>query len=180
MRSTPRNDTLRIDNITQSISLSPRTMFESLGGSNTVSVSYSLQSFTDYNEITGGGNKRRTHASSAMWSLVLPSTLSLATRVGYTLAASPASRVQILSAAETVGRQFFDRRLSLSGTFGYNLMKTPVSSGQLQAGLQAAYSLERWGRFSLGVSMSSVDDGDPSRDASYREVIGRFQYSYAL
>jgi hypothetical protein len=180
MRSTPRNDTLRIDNITQSITFSPRYTFEWFGGTNTTSASYSFQNFTDHNIISGARNKRRSHAASAMWTLGLPSTLSFATRVAYTQARSLLTSMRIISFGETIGHQFLERRLSLSGTFGYNIMKTVAASGQLQAGLQAGYSLDRWGRFSLSLSLSQVDDGDPLVDASYREMIGRLQYSYSF
>jgi hypothetical protein len=180
MRSTPRNDTLRIDNITQSITLSPRYTFESFGGTNTTSASYSLQNFTDHNIISGARNKRRSHATSAMWTLGLPSTLSFATHVAYTRARSSLTSMRIISLGETVGHQFLERRLSLSGTFGYNIMKTITASGQMQAGLQAGYSLDKWGRLSLSVSLSQVDDGDPLVDATYREMIGRLQYSYSF
>ena len=180
LRSTPKNDTLRIDNITQSISVAPRYTFPSFEGTSTLMASYSYQNFSDNNIVTSSRNGKHSHAASATWSLGLPSTLSFGTRVGYNLSSASAVKVRVITVGETVGHQFFDKKMSVSATVGYSVVKATASSGQLQGGLNASYSLDKWGRFSLSFTASQFNDNDPLTDALYREMIGRLQYSYAF
>jgi hypothetical protein len=180
IRSTPRNDTLRIDNITQSISAAPRYTFAAFKGANTLTGSYSYQNFSDNNLVTSHRAGKHSHAANLTWSLGFQSTLSFATRAGLNLSSTSMAKVRVFSFGETVGHQFFDRKFSLSGTFGYSIVRTTISSGRVQGGLQASYSPEAWGRFSLSFTASQFNDDDPLTDASSREMIARLHYSYAF
>ena len=180
MRSTPRNDTLRIENVTQSVSVVPRYAFSSFGGMSTLSASYSYQSYTDNNIVTSSRNGRTSHTGGATWSLMFPSTLSFATRVSGTGSSTALARITIINLGETVGHSFFGKKLVLSGTVGYSVVRVTETSGQLMGALLASYSLGDRGRIALSLTVSQFDDSDPGTDALYRETVGRLQYSHAF
>ena len=93
---------------------------------------------------------------------------------------TPLANVTIINVGETVGHQFLDKKLALSGTLGYSAVRVTTTSGQLMGGLQASYSLGDRGRIALSLTVSQFDDSDPETDALYRETVGRLQYSHAF
>ena len=180
MRSNPRNDTLRIDNITQSFSVSPRYSFPAFGGSGTALVSYARQDYTDYNTITGTLSDNRSNSGTAMWTLFFPSSLNLTTSLMYTEATTSAYSMSIAGLNETIGYAFFDNRLSTSVTFGYNIVRVSEADGQINARFSATYAIPGWGAFTLSLMNNRYDYADPSVSPSYSEALGTLQYSYGF
>jgi hypothetical protein len=180
MRSTPRNDTLRIDNISQSFSVSPRYTFPAFGGSSTALVSYALQDFTDYNTITGSLSKNRSNSGTAMWALIFPSTLNLTTSLMYTEATTSGFTMSITGLNETIGYAFFDNRLSTSVTLGYNVIRVTDADGQINVRFSATYAIPGWGAFTVSLMNNRYNYADPSVSPSYSEAMGTLQYSYGF
>ena len=180
MSSNARNDTLRIDNVSQSLTISPRYTFPAFGGSSTALVTYSLNEFTDFNTVTGALSENKTNAGMASWILAWPSTLSATTSVMYTSASTHVIETIVKSINETLGYAFFDNHLSTSLTAGYTAVKTTGDDGQVNARLTLGYTPGTWGTFTLSLATSQYTFDPSSASASYREHTGSLQYNYSF
>ena len=180
MQSNPRNDTLRIDNISQSFTVSPRYTFQAFGGTSTAFVSYSLQSFTDFNTVTGALSDNKTNTGVVSWINAWPSTLTSTTSLMYTSAAMQLLETIVRSINETIGYSFFDNKLITSLTAGYTQVRTTGDDGQFTGRLTLGYSPGTWGTFTISLSTSQYNFDPSSASASYREHMGSLQYSYSF
>jgi hypothetical protein len=180
MQSNPRNDTLRIDNISQSLSISPRYTFPAFGSNSTVLLNYSVQAFTDFNTVTGALSDNRTNNGLISWILAWPSTLTSTTSVMYTSSATQVIETIVRSVNETLGYSFFDNRLSTSVTGGYTVVHTTGDDGQFTGRLTLGYSPGTWGIFTLSISTNTYNFDSGSTSPSYREHMGSLQYSYSF
>ena len=177
MRSSAVNDTLRIDNVSQSFTLSPRYSFDWLGGSDVLVVNYSLQGFQDFNVVTGNLSSNRTNTGVVTWVLTLPSTYSFSTNIMATGVTTASVKTTVRGITETLGRSFFDGTLSTSATFGYNLFTVTSTSGQFVVRISGSYNLGKSGTLSLMLSSNRFDYSDPAAGQSYGEYQGSLAYS---
>ena len=177
MRSTPRNDTLRIDNIAQSFMLSPRYTFTKFGGTNVLVASYSRQDFTDFNIVSGNLTSNNVNSGVLSWTLALPSSYSFSTTLLYTAAATSAVSTTIKGVSETVGRSFLANLLTTSLTLGYNYYTVNTTSGQFNGRVSASYNTRGWGTFTLMLTNNRFTYSDPASGTSYREYQGSLMYS---
>lgn len=177
MRSNPRNDTLKIDNISQMVMISPRYMFPSWEGMSTLMASYTYQDFTDYNVVTANTSANRTQSGVLSWTLSLPSRLVFSTSLIYTKSATSLVNTIVRCANETVSYPFFDNRLSTSATIGLNSVSIASTDKQLTGRLSASFNTMGWGVFTFSVSTNSYDYGNPASGAPYSEQQGNLQYS---
>jgi hypothetical protein len=177
MRSTPRNDTLRIDNIAQSVMLSPRFTFQEFGGTNVLVVSFSRQDFTDFNIVSGNLTSNNVNGGVLSWTLALPSSLTFSTNLLYTSAVTSAMSTTIKGLSETVGHSFFENLLTTSLTIGYNLYTVNTTSGQVNGRISASYNTRGWGTFTLMMTSNRFNYSDPTAGTSYGEYQGSLMYS---
>ncbi len=180
MQSSPRNDTLRIDNISQSFILSPRYMFNAFGAVSTAMLTYSLQAFTDFNTVTGSLSDNKTNTGIGSWILVWPSTLTLTTTLLYTSSATQSIETVIRGVTETVGHSFLDRKLTANLMLGYTRVQTTGDNGQTIGRLSVAYTPSSWGTFTLALSSSQFIYDPLFSSPSYREHTGSLMYSYSF
>ena len=177
MRSAARNDTLRIDNISQSVTVSPRYSFGGLGGTNVLVLNYSLQDFQDFNVVSGRLSANRANTGIATWVLALPSSLSFSTNLMLAVASTAAVKTTIRGLTETVGRSFFDNLLSTNLTLGYNLFTVASTSGQIVVRMGASMNMGNRGTLSLMLSSNRFNYSDPTAGQSYGEYQGSLSYS---
>jgi hypothetical protein len=177
MRSAPRNDTLRIDNISQSLTVSPRYSFAGLGGMNVLVFNYSLQSFQDFNVVSGGLSDNKSNTGVITWVLALPSAYSLSTNLMVTSAVASSAKTTIRGVTETVGHAFFDNILSTSLTLGYNLFTVSSTSGQFVVRINASTSMGKDGTLSLMLTSNRFNYSDPTAGQSYGEYQGSLSYN---
>lgn len=177
MRSAARNDTLRIDNISQSVMVSPRYSFAGLGGTNILVLNYSLQDFQDYNIVSGGLSSNRTNTGIATWVLALPSSLSFSTNLMIADASTSSMETTIRGLTETVGHSFFDNTLSTNLTVGYNLFTVSSTDGQIVIRLNTSLNLGKSGTLSLTLSSNRFNYSDPTAGQSYGEYQGSLSYN---
>lgn len=180
MQSNPRNDTLRIDNISQSISISPRYSFPAFGGSSTAVLNYSLQTFTDFNTVTGTLSNNRTNSGVGSWIIAWQSSLRLSTSLMYTICSTALIQTIVKTGSETVGYSFFNNTLTTNVTGGYTIVETTGTDGQFNARISFGYTPGRWGTFTLSLSTSQYVFDPSSASTSYREHTGNLQYSYTF
>jgi hypothetical protein len=177
MQSNQRNDTLRIDNISQSVMLTPRFTFSGLGGTNLVVLNYSLQGFDDYNVVSGNLSMNRTNSGTLSWMLMLPSTVSLSTNGMYAATQTSSVDMTIIGVTETVGKSFFDNVLTTSLTLGYTSFKVATTSGQVVGRGNASFTFGKWGTISLTLSSNRFNYSDPTAGSSYGEFQGSLSYN---
>jgi len=177
MRSAPRNDTLRIDNISQSLSVSPRVSFQGMGGTNSGVVTLSYQDFTDLNVITGGLNGTVTRSAVAVYSLAFPSSLSVTATALYADTRTALMNSIIQSLSGTLGYAFFENRLSTSATVGYSGITVAETDNQITFRLSASYSAGAAGTFTVAVYSNAFSYANEVATPSYRERQASVQYS---
>ncbi len=175
MSSSPKNDTLKIDNTLHSLSIAPRFLFDALGGSNAAILSYSFQQFTNRNVLSGAFAGSRTHALTAVWTLTMPSSLSFTTTITY-LHSRVASTSRITSLNETVSRGFLDNRLYVSVGGTYSSTSAFSNDHQLAGRLNASYGLGQAGSFTLSVSTNSYSFGAGAGLMDFQESQAVLQY----
>lgn len=180
MQSGPRNDTLRIDNISQSLVISPRYTFNAFSAVNTAMLTYSLQAFTDFNTITGALSDNKTNAAIASWVLVWPSSLTLTTTLLYTSSATQMIETVIKGVTETVGHSFLNRKMTASLMLGYTAVQSNGDNGQTIGRLSISYTPSTWGTLTLALSTSQFIYDPLFSTPSYHEHTGSLMYSYSF
>ncbi|MBI3189602.1 MAG: hypothetical protein HYZ33_03030 [Ignavibacteriales bacterium] len=180
MVSKPKNDTLRLDNISQTLSVSPRFIFDAFDGANSVMVAYSLQDFSDNNPLTSASMNYTTHTGTAIWSLSFPSGLTFSTTTSYTYSITPLVTLIIKNVNQTIGHQFAERKLSASLTLGYNVVTAASSDEQLTVRLSSAYSLNQWGMISFNVLTNNYTRAESSAGSSFKEYQATLNYTVSL
>lgn len=189
LQSQHTNDTLRLANNFQTISIGPRFLFDALGGQNTLAANYALQTVRDNNPTTARTAENTTHSATLAHSLVLPSLWSFATSVLYNAVSATALSTNIVSISETASKQLFDNALTLSGSLSYSLVGTETSvsgtatsstDNQLVARLTATYSFPNWGSFSLNLSTNNYTAAQQAARPSYTEYRAGLGYTLSL
>ena len=179
MNSKPKNDTLKIDNTLNSFSISPRYIFEGLGGNNTAILSYYFQQFSDNNVLAAAFSKSQTNTITGIWTLMLPSTLSFTTTATH-VSSKLASTSTITSLNETVGQSFFDGKLSLSGGGTYSRISAFSKDKQFAGRLNASYSLDQAGMFTLSISTNAYNFGAAAGQPNFTESQAVLQYGLSF
>ncbi len=176
IESSHKNDTLRISNIFNSVSVSPRWSFNGLGGSNNVILSYSYQDVADKNIYTSEISNNNTNSVYALHSLAFPTSWSLSTSVLYNNTKLANLSSQIFRISEGISRQFFNKLLNISANMGINFIKTTNKSNQFVFGLNASYSLKKYGNIRFNISNNNYKGpGDVIKD--YNELYGSILYN---
>jgi hypothetical protein len=165
MRSTPRRDTLRIENIAQSLTVSPRVSFGAFGGTSGIFGSYALNTVDDQNIVTKQTNTNTTQTATLAWSLGLPSGLALTTTGFYSQLAQTTLSTHIVNIGQTIGYGFFEGVLNTSLTLGYGQVAssitlagatTDATDGQITGSLTASLLLGEAGKFgTLALSLNN-------------------------
>ncbi len=180
MQSGTRNDTLRVDNVSQSLMISPRYTFNAFGAVSTALITYSLQAYTDFNTVTGSLSDNKTNAGIGSWLLVWPSTLTLTTTLLYTASSTQMIETVIKGVTETVGHSFLDRKLTANLMLGYTRVQANGDNGQTIGRISLSYTPSTWGTFTMALSSSQFIYDPVFSSPSYREHTGSLTYSYAF
>lgn len=183
MRTNYRRDTLRFQNIASSASISPQFTYQWLGAVNNLNLSYSYQDIDDKSSYDTSYTNNRSNGVNLTYSFTFPSTLSLITSMFYNKNKSLFSS-EIISVNESVGYVFFDGKLNTNISLGITRAKTISSDTQLTARLAAAYSLNKYGSFSINLSNMNYNSGSTGAEIkgiqSYNELQGSIQYNVSF
>lgn len=177
LRSTHVNDTLRVQNIFQMLSLSPRWNFSGWRANHAVSASFSYQNMDDKNIFTSVN----TNSSTSLWSLVhtltIEPTLSFTSSVFYTSIITSFINTNALNLSETISNSYFDDKLMVSLTGGYSFVKTIGQDNQIIGRISATYRLTPSSTFILMVNSNNYDYAQAvSGNPSFREYQASLQY----
>lgn len=176
IESSHKLDTLRLSNVYNSVSVSPRLFFQGLGGTNNLILTYSYQDVSDKNVYTSEISENSTNSVFLVHSLSYVSSLSLATSLLYNSTELPDLTSRIFHVSETVSRRFLNNSLSTSASIGANFVKVTDSNSQLVFRVNASYSLKKLGSFSFNISNNSYN-GTGAVTKDYNELYGSIQYS---
>ena len=170
-------DTIRYGYVSRALSFSPTFYWNGLGGSQVGSVNASLQRGRTRNP-GGDFSESSVAAIDALWTLILPSTLSLTTGAGYGRTEAEAYHTEYLSLRETISRSMLEGKLIGSLTVGISHYRVEGGTS-LDLNGSLAYDLGRPGTLSLTLS-NSVDKGFGSSGGTTRELYGALRYGLRL
>jgi hypothetical protein len=178
IKSSHVNDTLRLSNIYNSISVSPRFTFDSFGGSNYLIFTFSQQNVSDKNVYTSKVTDNLTNSISAVHTIAFVSSLSLSTTMLYNSTKLSELTNNIFNVSETVGRRFINSKLSTSASLGVNYLTSSKSSSssQIVFRINATYSFKKSGNLSFNLSNSGYS-GKSGIVQHYNELFGNIQYN---
>lgn len=176
IESAHKLDTLRLSNVFNSVSVSPRFFFQGFGGTNNLIITYSYQDASDKNVYTSEISENKTNSVFLVHSLSYVSSLSLATSVLYNETRMPDMTSTIYHVSETVSKRFFKNRLNASLSIGANYVKIIENNSQLVFRINASYSLSKFGSLSFNLSNNSYN-GTGAIVQNYNELYGSLQYN---
>jgi hypothetical protein len=176
IQSVHKDDTLRLSNIYSSLSVSPRFLFNGLGGMNNLIFTYSYQDVSDKNIYTSAVANNQTHSFSAIHSLTFPTSWSFTTTWLYNNMQLSTLSSRIVHISETIGRKFFNNKMNASLSAGVNYIRTTNSDNQFVFRINAGYSLNKFGNFSFNLSNNNYN-GTSELTRDYNEIYGSIQYN---
>jgi len=171
-----KNDTLRLSNVFNSVSVSPRFFFNGLGGTNNLILTYSYQDVSDKNAYTSEITGSKSNSAYIVHSLSYVSTLSFATTCLYNNTKLADYASEIYHVSETVSRRFFNNSLSTSVSLGANFVHVTSNTTQLVFRVNATYSLKKLGNLSFYITNNNYN-GTGAATQNYNEIYGSLQYN---
>ncbi|WP_397547424.1 hypothetical protein ABUL39_03335 [Rhodothermus marinus] len=136
----PRADTLRLQNISRSLSLTPRLMLQQNGHLHTLSLTYSFQDSEDRTFAHPDGVHNRTHTLTLAHSYQMPSRLRLSTTLSFSDTRMPRWRTRIWAFSEAA--QYPLRSgLQLQASAGLSRLTTVDTATQLMLRWGLRYQL---------------------------------------
>ncbi len=175
IKSTHYVDSLKISNVLNYLSITPRFSFLAFNGSNFISLSYSYQNSEDSNPYFKNKVQNKTSTMNFSHFILFPSSLSFVSNLIYSTVSVSNLDIKILSVNETIGYQLFNNKLSTYLSLGYSTIKVVQTNGMILAGLRASYNLEKFGSISLNISNNNFNSNDALTPA-YNELQGSLQY----
>ncbi|MCX7736065.1 MAG: hypothetical protein N2319_05075 [Candidatus Kapabacteria bacterium] len=176
IKATQYSDSLKISNVFNLISISPRFNFSAFNGINNLSLTYSYQNSEDSNPLFRSKVSNKTNTINLIHSVFFPSTLSFTTSILHNHVTLPNLNVKITSINEIISHQFFKNKLSVSLNLGYSITQVTNTNGFYIFGIRAGYSLDKFGNISFNLTNNNFKSGDPL-SPSFNEFIGNLQYS---
>jgi hypothetical protein len=175
VKSARSNDTLKISNVFNSVTLAPRYSFGEFGGSNNLVLNYSYQNSIDKIPFLLSSTQNKTNMVNLMHTLSLPSTLNFVTSLLVNSVVNPVANIKMYNITETAGHMFLDNLLTTAVSLGYGITKATSQSNLILVKLIAVYSLGKWGSLNLNLSNNHINSGD-NISPTYSELQGILQY----
>lgn len=180
MRSLHQNDTIRLQNITQLWSVTPRYNFTAFDANHLVTVSASFQDVDDKNIFQAKYTNNTSQAFTGVYSLVFPSSLSLTTTAFSNKVTSETFSSEMFNVSETASYAFFDRLLNTSVTLGFSTITAFTSNTQLLGRLSATVNFNQYGSLTLQVMTNNYAYTGLGAPPARSELQGGLQYSWGL
>lgn len=176
LRSAHLNDTLRIQNVFQNLTVSPRISFDWLTGINTLTASYSLQDVDDKNVFSQNFTRSTSHTVTGVHIITLPSTLTFTSAALFTSFSAAAITTTVLSLTESASQSFWEDALNISITAGVNRIAVQQADWQFTGTLNGSYFQESIGTFTLTASVNSFVAAQLVQSPSFREFFATLSY----
>lgn len=176
LRNDARNDTLRVSNISQYISVSPRWSFTAFSLPNTLSASFFLQNSEDINQYSPVPLVNENRSIGITHMLSTSTGWSFITAVNNYHGISAGTTTDVITACETVSTTLMEGRCSISLSGGLNSVQSVAASSQLFGRGSASYNLGDIGTLMVVIVGNSFDYA-ASGALAYTELTGSLQYS---
>ncbi|MEM6783073.1 MAG: hypothetical protein AAF624_04985 [Bacteroidota bacterium] len=181
LRSSTDNDTLRIENVSRLISVSPGVQYVTGTLRHAVRASYSYQEFNDENIITGRLGDTQNHSGTLSYTFAWPSGLALTTSSTLVRGLTSSINSTIFTVNQTAAYAFLNRKLRTSLSLGYNQTETVATDYGFQGRLQLGYRVGRQHRFQLTAQVRAFDYGvERAGSNGFTETLGRLAYTLSL
>lgn len=179
------NDSLRVANISHSLSFTPTAYFEAWEGNNSVTLSVSWQQSSDLNRAASNFTESASLAVMVSHNYVHASSLTLttaATMNGFD-ASGGAAPTSTLSVNETVSRAFFERQLQGNLSIGFTMgsVGDVKLSTQLLLRAGVTWNTDKYGNFSVNlISTRASAAGGVGLPGAPSVLQGGIQYMITL
>lgn len=175
MKSDPANDSVRVDNISNYISVSPRFNFMNFGAMNNLTFLYSYQNLENLNIISFNRTNVRSHNILGTWNLFFKSGLNLNTSLNYTDTRLNDIGNKFTNISISASNNFLENKLYASVNLGFYIMNSFDENNQFNGGLNLRYSLNKFGTVSAYVIRNMYNS---NFNPSINEWLANIQYNY--
>lgn len=159
MTTNNRVDTFRIHNVTQSYSITPMYVLAGEEITNTFSATFGVDTYNDYNLISGPENNTQTQTIAATWGMTMKEfPLNTTVALNNTQQTMAFNEVAINSATVGIGYAFAEGRLRPSFTAGWSASSVKNATQdeentRISARLGVQWDATDWITLSLNASM---------------------------
>ncbi|GAB4332923.1 MAG: hypothetical protein OHK0038_08860 [Flammeovirgaceae bacterium] len=183
LRNTLRNDTLRVENLAQSINFSPVYVYPTDTKMHTFTFTYSIEIFDDFNLVSGKENSN--NSKNIMLSYVLgwkkrPLTLDFTlNRFQNDLSVG---KLQMDNATAGIKYQYFKKKMTtgLKATFMSNKTDENTPATQVLGGIIHSYKVAKKITFNFNGSINLYKYGSEKPNVRFRETLIRTSLLYTL
>lgn len=176
LRNTNRNDTLRVSNINDYLSVSPRFSFRLFDVAHTASLSLFRQKSEDLNQFTRLPYVNENLSYGATYSVTLRSPWTIMANVNRMAGTSNGQTTDVTSLNGTASTRVLDDLVSISATLGVNTINAVVSSSQAFTRVSATAMFDAYGQFTVMFTTNSFDYA-ASGALAQTDMMGSLQYS---
>lgn len=177
IRNSEVEDTLRIQNVSQLLSLAPSIQFEAGASRHNLRASYNYQDFKDENVVSGREGDTKNHNMNVGHTVSWMSGLSLTTSATYVVGLTSSIDAKILSLTEAVGHQFMDRKMRVNASVTLSRTTTVATDNGIQGRVQLLYNFTRRNQLQVSGQVRSFSYGqERSGSEGYTETIARVGY----
>ncbi|MDA3927898.1 MAG: hypothetical protein PF541_03005 [Prolixibacteraceae bacterium] len=179
IESLHKNDTLRLSNVYNSYSITPRFNFDAFGGSNNLIMTYSFQDVSDKNIYTMQVSDNNTNSVTLIHILSYINSLSFTSTVLNNRTIMESFDSRIFHFNETVGYRFLKKKLNTSFSLGANFVGNIEKSSHLVFRVNTSYSFGKFGNLGFFMTNNSFKEtGTIARN--YNELYGSLQYNISF
>ncbi len=174
-------DTLRVQMVTMSYSLSPTYTYTGKKNMHTLSVLGSKNTFTDFNTISGALNDNDSRTALLTYLLANLSTpFTMSATLSYFDNLSTIGMLKTQSANLSCGYRFFKKKLNTTAGISYttNKLEALSAGAQVTTNLGLKYSLNKKINLSAFGSINLFKYGTERPGVSYRENLLRLALTY--
>ncbi len=177
IRTSEEQDTLRIQNVSQLLTLAPSIQFEAGASRHNLRASYNYQDFKDENIVSGRQGDTQNHNMNLGHTVSWMSGLSLTTSATYVVGLTSSVDAKILSLTEAVGHQFMDRKMRINASVTLSRTTTVATDNGIQGRLQLLYNFTRRNQLQVSGQLRSFSYGQERNGSTgYTETIARVGY----
>lgn len=173
VRNNMKNDTLKVETVSNSFSISPSYIIRASSIIHTITASYSLDAFSDYNVITGAQGSNNTQNIMALYAAsFVDSPLLLNATASRMTNDLPANKLTIHSATLGVSYKLWEGAVlpSLSASYTENTLGSFTADKQLFIRLSMQWNITQWLAMNLAVSGNDYKYGSSRPGVSFNET----------
>ena len=176
MSSDHVNDTLRMDNQLNSVTVAPRWKFRAFDAENMLTAALSWQETTDHNRVTGQFGSNSAMMVNVSHSVTFPSQVNLTTSLSLNRTSNYLQKLTMATFNEAITYPLIAQVLRAQGNVGINLTSAQRTTAQVLLRAALTYTPGNYGSFTLQV-MNNTFDLTRQQGNTYSELFASLQYS---